>query len=684
MEDYLLKKEMEERYRMTLPLTMSWWQEADADTKMYCGNQDYSNQFYAVNFRNNKQLQFNKVQRVINMISGHQRKDRKVSICTPIENSDTETADQLTGTMMWAMTRDRTYEKISDCFTGSLVSGLNMLHLWMDFREDPENGDIKTERVPYNAIMMDPYWKNADLSDCDWIWNRRFFTENQVTAIVPKIKKELPSLKTAQVTQDGKFMYQAETRQAYDKNLYAYDEYWTREYRTVKKLLNKDTGEVLDMPKNMTEEKLDMMQYFNPNIAVIKAKRPTVKLHVLVNNSLQYEEVSPYGIDSYPYVPFLCYFNPEIQEYGYRHTGVVRNIRDSQVELNRRRNKMLDLLDSQVNSGIIVKENALVNPEDAFLSGQGRALFLKDTASLADIQQIQAPQIPPSMFELQKLLDSEIMNIAGVNEELFGDSGDEKSMSGFMTQLRMGASLVSLQPVFDRLNSAQKAVGDIFLQMIQANFSAGKVLRILNKQPTQQFKDESFQRYDCVVEEGILTTTQRQMQFVQLLQLREMGIPVPTKILLETSTLQNKTELIKAVMAEEEQAKQMAMQAQKQEMEQQRILTRSLDAQAVNDYAAAAQKRAGVVKTIADTQHVASKTSADNTLVAVEVVKTAAEMENMDKTHLFNLTKFIMDYENKQKELSNKEAEIAARNAGEVSAGVEADKAKTEKSAVAA
>jgi hypothetical protein len=202
MYDTTLKKEMEDRYKVALPLQMAFWQAADIDTKMYCGNQDYWNQFYAVNFRNQRQLQFNKTQRVINMISGHQRKNRKVSICVPIENSDSETADQMTGVMMWAMQRDNTYEKISDCFTSGLICGINMLRLWMDFREDPESGDIRTERVPYNGLIMDPYWKCHDLSDCDWLWERRFFSEKQLLSVVPSIKKELNSLKQSQATQD--------------------------------------------------------------------------------------------------------------------------------------------------------------------------------------------------------------------------------------------------------------------------------------------------------------------------------------------------------------------------------------------------------------------------------------------------------------------------------------------------
>jgi hypothetical protein len=87
---------------------------------------------------------------------------------------------------------------------------------------------------------------------------------------------------------------------------------------------------------------------------------------------------------------------------------------------NRRRVIELDILESQINSGWIYKENALVNPADVFLSGQGRGLALKTDASMADVQQIQAPQIPPSMIQLSELLAKEVSEISGVNEELLG------------------------------------------------------------------------------------------------------------------------------------------------------------------------------------------------------------------------------------------------------------------------
>jgi hypothetical protein len=45
------------------------------------------------------------------------------------------------------------YEELCEFFQDSNVCGLNFSHIWMDFREDPENGEIKTERLPFNSLI---------------------------------------------------------------------------------------------------------------------------------------------------------------------------------------------------------------------------------------------------------------------------------------------------------------------------------------------------------------------------------------------------------------------------------------------------------------------------------------------------------------------------------------------------
>ena len=156
-----------------------------------------------------------------------------------------------------------------------------------------------------------------------------------------------------------------------------------------------------------------------------------------------YNGPNPLGVDRYPFVPVWAYYEPQIPYFPWRVQGIVRGIRDAQYLYNRRRIIELDILESQVTSGFIYKENALVNPKDVFLQGQGRGLAIKSEASLADVQKIDPPQVPPSMIQLSELLGQELSQISGVNEELLGSAVDDKA--GVLGMLRQGAGLTTLQ-----------------------------------------------------------------------------------------------------------------------------------------------------------------------------------------------------------------------------------------------
>ncbi len=341
--------------------------------------------------------------------------------------------------MNWVKRQDNTYEKISDSFAGAITCGMNLMQVWMDFREDPENGEIKTSRIPYAAMLMDPYWEDFE-RDCGWVWTRRYITPRQLEAIFPKIKKDLPYLGKGYAAKDGKFQYLAQNWYQYNIEMYAYDEYWTKDYKKVKKVLDRKTGEVIPWKGN--REQFAMFKQYNPNIELITAYMPTIKMHCLVNNQLMYEEESPWGLNRLPFVPFTCYHYPEAQDYAYRYVSVTRNLRDSQVELNRRRNRMLDMLDAQVQSGLMVKEDALVNPEDAFFQGPGKVLYFKQSANLAtDVTPIPSPPVAAGWMELINTVEEEIMSIVGP-EELFAQNMGAKEMTGVLMKLKQGAGLI--------------------------------------------------------------------------------------------------------------------------------------------------------------------------------------------------------------------------------------------------
>ena len=585
------------------------------------------------------------------MVSGHQRRNRKSTVVTPIENGDSETADQFTKIMMWINGQENVLETISESFQGALVTGMNFLHVWMDYRSDPVNGNIKVDNCSYNSFLVDPYFRKADLSDCNNIWKRSFLTKRECISLLPDKSEEILALmgNDSGTGKDGKFQFMPESYNYGYKNLLTYDEFYYRDYRTQKMLVDTETGETQEWSIDDTE-KLAIFLKTYPTIEVIEQEIPTVKLAIVIQGKVMYDGPG-YSGDRYPFIPVLGYFNPQMPYFPYRIQGMVRGLRDAQYLFNRRKIIELDILESQTNSGWIYKEDALVNPKDVFLAGQGRGLALKDTAQMTDVQQIVAPQIPPSMIQLSELLGKEIMEISGVNEELLGLNASD-SRSGYDTQLKQSASITTLQVLFDQLDRSQKHLGKIILDIIQENFTPGKVKRIIEEEPTDQFYNKSFGRYDAAVEEGLNTSTQRQMQFAQLLQLREAGVPISTADLLDASTMQGKKKIIENAEKQEQMQQQMEQMKAQFEMQQAQAQTELLQARAKADTGLGLERISRIQENQALATERESAAHRDEEAALLNLVRALKEMEGLDLMHLeklITLSQMVKDSSAQQK-----------------------------------
>lgn len=567
---------MEAFYAEAVTINQSFWGEADTDLRFFLSDQTLWNDLYGnLPANRRRQFSFNRIKRVVSMISGHQRRNRKSTVVVPIENGDSTTADQLSKILMWVNKQEGVLETISDCFESSLITGMSILAPYMDFREDPISGNIKVDKLDYNDFLIDPYFRKSDLSDCNGLWRRKYLTKREALSLFPDREDEIMGL-YGHDNRDGKFQYQPESYNYGLKNLLVYDEYWYRDYRTQKMIVDKRTGESMEW-RSSDETRLKDFLQAEPDTTLIEQEIPTTRVAIVIQGRVFYDGPNPMGIDQFPFVPVFSYYHPESPYFPYRIQGVVRSLRDAQYLYNRRRIIELDILESQITSGFKYKENALVNPKDIFLQGQGRGLALKEEAQMSDVEQIVPPSVPPSMIQLSELLGKEIQEISGVNEELLGSALDDKA--GILSMLRQGAGLTTLQGLFDNLDHAQKLLGKICIDLIQVNFTPGKVQKILEgQQPSDQFYNKAFGRYHANVEEGLNTTTQKQMQFAQLLQLREVGVPIPNEQLLEACTLQNKEQLIQAIQKEQQAAQQM--QQQQMQVQMQEIASRAQYSQA--------------------------------------------------------------------------------------------------------
>lgn len=579
--DTRIRQRMETFYQQSITMNQAFWAEADLDARFEAGEQSVWSEVYGHDpVHHRRQFSFNRIRRIINMITGYQRRNRKSTVVMPVENGAQETADQFSKIMMWADRNDQILETISEAFHGAVVSGMNLLHVWLDYREDPISGNIRVDNCSYNSFLIDPYFRKSDLSDCNGIWKRSFVTKREAISLLPDKEDDIMNLNANDKGHDEKFAFMPENFNRGGANLLVYDEYYYRDFRTQILLVDTKTGETQEWTGD--DDKLQEFLDVYPEITTIKQEKPTVRLAIVVQGKVMYDGPNPIGIDEYPFVPVFAFYRPELPYYQYRIQGITRDLRDAQYLYNRRKVIELDILESQVNSGWKLKENTLVDSQnDPFMTGQGRALFLKQEANMDDAQQIQPPQVPPSMMQLSQTLAQEIQEISGVNEELLGAAQDDKA--GVLSALRQGAGLTTLQSLFDQLDTAQKILGKRILSIIQTNFAPGKVKKIIEDEPQPEFYNKNFGRYDAVVEQGVNTVSQQQMEFMQLLQLKEYGLPIPDETIINAATLQNKNELIKTMQQQQEQQQQQQQMQQQMQMEQQRANIEATEAQAKSD-----------------------------------------------------------------------------------------------------
>jgi hypothetical protein len=625
-----MQKEFDDAYAAFLPDWTTIFTEMKRDLEIFLGDQwDARLKSYLAAERR-EALVFNKIRRIIKAVAGYQRKNRLAMRIDPVEGSDQMTAELLSGTLMWNVQAMNGYNLISDAFErGSLITGLNMVEVAIDYENDMVNGDIVWLRHDYNSVMFDLNMRQPDMKDSSAILNRVMVTPERLSQLLPTVKSsDLPVLSgtPSKFVSMNQFM-----KNRRGQNLYTYDRMWVKNVKSTTILIDKMTGQMSPWKgsDSRLREMFELMGVSSENFAVVRRPQTTTELRVFVNDRFISAGPDPTGLDCYPMVPFFGFYVPEAEKAELRIQGLIRCDRDPQDEVNKRRSKMLDIIDTQISSGYMAREKAVRNPSSLYQTGQGKVIWISDDAPQLPLEQLvrenRAADIPQGLFTLTQIMDNDVMEIPGFNNELLGmpDSQDIE-ISALLAKLRQSSGLTVLSDLFDNLDRSQKILGGKTLQAIQKNYTPSKIQRINNKPPTKEFYDQNFGKYDCVVIEGLLTDTQRQQYYSQLMAMRKMGAEViPWSAIIEAWPLEGKSMLLEAVQAEEK--ARAAQAAENQQLNQLQIQLNQAMMQA--NMAKAAERL--------------TQAQENRTTALFDRVKALKELQSMDVQNLAGLIKVL-------------------------------------------
>ena len=639
--------EADSRYQQNLSAWQLFHWEQLIDRKVYLGDQRYLNLYSGLNYEHQKWI-FNACMPVVNMVVGRQRQHRKATQMLPVHGSSNQTASQATKALQAAYYNDDTYNTVSNCFKESCITGLALMHSWIDYRSDPICGNLKSECYSADMVMMDAFWRDLSLTDCQFIRTRKYLWKEQVKQLLPERANDIDLLND-QAYYDTKFTFMPQQYNIRRKGFLAYDEYWYLTERMASFLVDPETYESTEI--DFTKEELERLKYQFPNVVIVKEKVPTVHLAIIVNGVCFYDGPNPLGVDMYPFTPFVGYHDLANNNYSFRYQGIIRNIRDPQYLYSYRKQLELDLLAAQF-SGVDVEEDALIDDQDAFKVGPGKVRFFKKGRLQALIDKPGA-NINPANFQATQFLKEDIQSNAGVTPELLGQAED--SDVGITEQLRQGAALTTLQELFDNLDLSQRNAGRLHWALIQKNYTLGKIRKMIQEEPTNEFRDKSFQKYDAVVTNAPLTATTKQLSFLQKYHLWKDGLPIPPEQLLEDLTIQDKDKLIESIQKQQQQQQQNEQQMAELQMENQKIVNESLQSKAYSDRSLGDEREAKLRLEQVQIMTAHNKAEHEKSSATLNMVKAAKELETVDVNNFDKIVRLIHDIQTESAESASEQ-----------------------------
>jgi len=630
--DTSIKQMMQANYNDSITHLQTQWWEADYDQRTYLGDPELWNVLFPNQFNTRKKMfNFNLTHASIMMVTGHQRRNRKCTIAVPVTSPVQKTADQLTK-CLYHVHKAGGYEVYSDAFEqGALVQGFGLVGIYPDFAADPVSPDIKLRYIDFKSVMIDPYFRNKDLSDCRYIWTRQYFSKTEAKLLYKDQADEIENTPYGGTLKDEKFYYMPENFGLNQKDLLAFDEYWYLSTREATYAVDMQTQETKELIGDEEDIRVVMMA-LKDKLKIVKMPKRTVRRAVLINGRVLVDEESPWGLDRYPFVGFYGNFNPDTIYFNYKFKGIVRDMRDAQYLYNVRKLTDLDILSSQ-QQGLKVKKGALLTPDDSMNRGNGRVLVINDKNQMDDVQPMQIVPPSPVMLQMEDMLKQAMREISGINEELLGAAMDDKA--GVLSMLRQGAGLTTLQKYFDQMEESQKRCGEIIIELIQTQWTYGKIRSVIGEEPTPEFDNKAFFSYGAKVIQGVLTETQQQLELSQLFELQtRFGEVFPPDEIIEAMTIQNKDRIIEKIQKAQQEQAQQAQAMQQMQMQQMQVDSETKIAYAHSQHSLAEERSAKIHTDIAIAEDKLKRAHTEDTAALLNAIKAIKELQGMDLDHL--------------------------------------------------
>ena len=599
-----LIKEIKDRFKYCQSHIKDWDEIAKDDMNFGLGEQWKDEDKQTLKAQGRPAMTFNRIKPIISIISGYQRENSSRIKVNPEGGEDRIFSEVMDRVIKFIDKVSHLGYKMSYWFDDGLYVGKGWIEAVLTYESDPIRGELRfLQRTPYQ-ILVDPDFNEYDLNEwprAQYLFKVVRLTRDVLKEIYPDHAALIDGFQTDtddqvengsgllsegsdddygnrpnKTTVVKKNKEQEESGLTAD-NKFTVKEYWRPIMVDKFFVIDKETSEPKKFDTSEEAQKFSDAQGFGN---VIKRKAIEIKVAALVCGFILQDDKSPMApyYDGYPFFRFLSDWTPSADSETLKVQGMVRQLKDPQMEKNKSKSQTLHILNTQANSGWIGDDDALT-PEgwkrlEQMGAKAGITVRKKKNSELREI----LPKGPnQGHLVREQQADEEFKQISAINPDLLGVQSD--TSSGKAISLRIRQAVLSLVRIFHNYRYSKEIIGKFILEMVPALFDAKKLAKVLGPQYMRTATDEKNpeglneghlqaylqiikdNKYDVFVSEADQNKTIRYEIFNDLLELAKIRPEIPVELLIDYMDIGNSEEVKKKINEQRAMA-QAAAQAQ--------------------------------------------------------------------------------------------------------------------------
>jgi len=602
-------------------------------------------------------LTINQVLATLNFVMGEQINNRADITFAPFDDGIPETASALAKTYLQIANANRLHWKESEMFDDGVITSRGFLDVRMKF-DRQMRGEVDVAVLNPKNVVIDSDADKYDPDEWKEVFITKWMTPEKIEAVYGSGKAKLLKGKDESSFDLGydsldefREDFSGDSRnyqgdRPKDKKRFRVIERQYRKSRLTDHFVDPVTGDTRVVPQSWSKSRVKRTQAMM-GWRIRQIRKQQIRWRVTADSVVLFDDWSPY--QHFTVVPYFPFFR--------RGTtmGVAEHLVSVQEMINKVGSQEIHVVNSSANGGWKIKRGALHNmdPDELEQRGAETGLVLELTDT-GDAEKITPNQIPTGLDRLTYKLEEYVKSISNVTDSMRGF--DREDVAARAIKEKRAAGSTSLVKPLDNLTRTRYLLARNILCLIQQYYTEERVLKITGDRPGSKTEeipinqmtpegvivnDLTIGTYDVVVSSTRVRDSYNDTQFEEAKALRDMGLPIPDEVLIESSNLERKNEIVEQMRNNP--SSELAAKREQLELAEleQKVRGGAAEAERKAAETQLAQARAG--KTQVDAQ----KTQVDTELAAME----AGSGADPNAEVMLQREKMLMEIELKRQEM---------------------------------